>query len=90
MSDGLHSLHTLRTVAEVLGVPHRTVRSWADAGSLDTLQPARHAERLVTTAELRRFERLGYRVNWNALEPAMSATPADSANPVTDAQESLR
>ena len=70
MSDGLHSLHTLRTVAEALGVPHRTVRSWADTGSLDTLQPARNAERLVSTAELRRFERLGYRVNWDVLAPA--------------------
>jgi hypothetical protein len=65
-----HALHPLRAVADALGVAHRRVRSWADAGTLDTLQPARNAERLVSTAELRRFERLGYRVNWDALAPA--------------------
>lgn len=78
MSGNPHGLHSLRVVAEALGVPHRTVRSWADAGSLDTLQHTRHAERLVTTAELRRFERLGFRVRWEALEAATSATSATS------------
>ena len=79
-----HDLHSLRAVAKALGVPLRKVRTWADAGTLDTLQPQRHAERLVSTAELRRFERLGYRVAWDVLERATSATSATSENVPTE------
>jgi hypothetical protein len=78
-------LLTLREVADALGVTHRRVRSWADAGTLDTLQPQRHAERLVPAGELRRFERMGYRVRWAAI----SATSADSATSVPDAIEDV-
>ena len=93
MTRDPHALHPLRAVADALGVAHRRVRSWADTGALDTLQHQRGAERLVPVAELLRFERLGYRVNWAALEPAdaaIAADSADSANAVTDAIESLR
>jgi hypothetical protein len=77
MSDDLHSL---RAVAAALGLPHRTVRSWAERGTLDTLQPGRNAERLVPTSELRRLERVGYRVSWAALG---AADAADAADPVS-------
>ena len=80
MSVDPHGLHSLRAVAEALGVPLRKVRTWADTGTLDTLQPQRHAERLVPTAELKRFERMGYRIDWDALERATSATSATSEN----------
>ena len=61
-----HELLSLREVADALGLPHRTIRGWADRGALDTLQPARGAERMVYAAELRRLEAAGYRVRWAA------------------------
>ena len=76
MTRDPHALHPLRAVADALGVPHRTVRWWADSGKLDTLQPERYMERLVPTSELKRFERLGYRIRWDALELAEMAKPS--------------
>lgn len=88
MSDDLHSL---RAVAAALGLTPRRVRSWADRGTLDTLQPARNAERLVATSELRRFERMGYRVTWNALTDApRAARAAIAAMSVLDDKTALQ
>jgi hypothetical protein len=81
-------LLTLRAVAEALGVPHRRVRSWADAGTLDTLQPGRGAERLVPESEVRRLERAGYRVSWAALR-AHPADAADPSHPVLDTETAI-
>ena len=67
-------LLSLREVADALGLPHRRIRSWADAGTLDTVQHVRHCERMVLGSELLRLARLGYRVRW----PATSATSATS------------
>jgi predicted transcriptional regulator of viral defense system len=79
-----HDLLTLRQVADALGLPHRTIRGWADRGALDTLQPQRYAERLVPAGELRRLERTGYRVLWAAV-----ADEAIRAGSVTDATEAV-
>lgn len=83
-------LHTLRQVAAALGVPLRTVRSWAETGVIDTLQPVRNMRRMVSADEVQRLERLGYRVNWRHLEePDDTAEPADSADSDQDAPERL-
>ena len=66
-------LFTLREAADALGLTHRRIRSWADAGTLDTVQHVRHCERMVLGSELLRLARLGYRVRW----------PADPADPAT-------
>lgn len=63
-------LFTLRQVADALGQPHRRVRSWADAGILDAISPARHAMRLVAASELQRLaSERGFTVDWTRLEP---------------------
>jgi len=80
-----HDLLTLREFANALGITLRRARSWADAGAIGTLQPQRHAERLVPAVELLRFERMGYRVR----PAAISATSSPSANPVPDAIEAV-
>ena len=90
MTRDPHALHPLRTVADALGVTHRRVRSWADRGTIDTLQHQRGAERLVPGSEVRRFERMGYRVNWAALEPPTPAADmADRAHPVLDTETAI-
>ena len=93
MTRDPHALHPLRAVADALGVPHRTVRWWADSGKLDTLQPERYMERLVPTSELKRFERLGYRIRWAALEPPTPAADvadmADVAHAVLDSETAI-
>jgi len=86
-------MHSLRAVARALRLEHRTVRSWADSGALNYVQPMPHMQRLVPNDELRRLERKGFRVDWRALAddddlaPATSATSADS---VTDERKTLR
>ena len=82
-------LHSLRAVAAALGLSHRRVRSWADRGTLDTLQPGRCAERLVPSAEVRRLERVGFRVDWPALAAFDAADAADAADPVLDTETDL-
>lgn len=84
----MSGLYTLRQVAGALSVTLRRVRSWADSGSLTTLQPQRNAERLVAATELLRWERtLGYRVDWEQLDAADAAHAADSAISVTRSNE---
>ena len=78
-----HSLHSLRAVAAALGLGARRVRSWADRGTLDTAQPGRCAERLVPTAEVRRLERAGFRINWTALAAADTADATDAVSGVS-------
>jgi hypothetical protein len=61
------ALLTLREAAQVLGMPYRRVRGWADAGALATLRLKHHGQRLVLGAELLRLERLGVPVAWDAI-----------------------
>jgi hypothetical protein len=75
-----HELLTLRQIAAALGVAHSRVRSWADRGNLDVLQPSRNVERLVPVSELRRLEREGFRVNWAAAISAIDASPETLSN----------
>ena len=93
MTRDPHALHPLRAVADALGVTHRRVRGWADAGTIDTLQPRRGAERLVPGSELRRLEAIGYRVRWAALEPPTPAADvadmADVAHAVLDSETAI-
>jgi len=75
-----HDLVTLRQVAAALGVSYSRVRSWADRGNLEYLQPSRNVERLVPVSELRRLEREGFRVNWSAAISAIASSPETLSN----------
>ena len=57
----------LSTLARAVGLPERTIRTWADSGRLRTWRHPDGGPRYVTSEELQRLEAGGVPLDWDVL-----------------------